>query len=96
MASRDLDGRFSNREKFAVKEWINSNKAHHIMRDHPGHKNDVLAGMWGSKLTNKTVRLQWKNSLEIAFHKKEYLNENYASDQGFLKRYAFHWSCTLV
>ena len=59
------------------------------MRDHPWHKNKVLAGMLGSKLTNVTVKLQWENAFEIGF-KSELFSEDrntYGYDQKFLSRY---------
>jgi len=46
---RDVDSRLSEREKLAVDEWLKSKKAMHIMRDHPNHKDLVIAGMWGFK-----------------------------------------------
>jgi protein O-GlcNAc transferase len=50
---RDTDSRISLREKYAVDEWIESDKTFHIMRDHPYHKFPILGGMWGYKNTNK-------------------------------------------
>jgi len=46
---RDCDSRLNMREKYAVDEWINSNKGFHIMRDHPAHGTEILGGMWGAK-----------------------------------------------
>lgn len=46
---RDTDSRLSWREKFAVDEWLSSDKNAHIMRDHPFHRNPMLAGMWGCR-----------------------------------------------
>lgn len=46
---RDTDSRLSNREAVAVKEWIDSGKNFHIMRDHPSHDMVMLAGMWGAR-----------------------------------------------
>ncbi|MGN8059072.1 hypothetical protein ACTJKN_22485 [Pedobacter sp. 22163] len=53
---RDSDSRLSIREKMAVNEWMISNNALHIMRDHPYHQDPVnniphfiLGGMWGIK-----------------------------------------------
>lgn len=53
---RDCDSRLTIREKLAVDEWIKSEKAIHIMRDHPYHKIpygvdslSILGGMWGIK-----------------------------------------------
>ena len=52
---RDADSRLSYREKAAVDEWLESNKALHIMRDHPkGHKTIMLAGMCG--FNNNIIR----------------------------------------
>lgn len=47
MISRDTDSRLNEREKFAVDEWIKSGKSFHIMRDHPYHAIEILAGMFG-------------------------------------------------
>lgn len=49
MISRDCDSRLHHREKYAVEEWLNSDKQFHIMRDHPYHSVAILAGMWGAK-----------------------------------------------
>lgn len=47
--SRDCDSRFSNREIYAIREWIQSDKDFHIMRDHPYHAVPILGGMWGCR-----------------------------------------------
>jgi len=44
---RDLDSRFSWRERAAVDEWIISNRAFHIMRDNFYHSIPMMGGMWG-------------------------------------------------
>lgn len=45
--ARDIDSRLSMREAEAVKEWIESGKKFHVMRDHPSHSNYAMsAGMW--------------------------------------------------
>ena len=49
MISRDTDSRLNEREASAVKEWLESDKKFHIMRDHPYHKTQILGGMWGVK-----------------------------------------------
>ena len=49
MISRDTDSRLGKREAEAVKEWISSPLLFHIMRDHPAHATEILAGMWGCK-----------------------------------------------
>ena len=47
--SRDTDSRLGIREKYAVDDWLASDKDFHIMRDHPYHRAPILGGMWGSK-----------------------------------------------
>lgn len=47
--SRDCDSRFSDREISAIKEWLDSDKDFHIMRDHPYHTVPILGGMWGCR-----------------------------------------------
>ena len=49
MISRDTDSRLDEREALAVKEWLDSDKKFHIMRDHPYHATEILGGMWGVK-----------------------------------------------
>jgi|10_taG_2_1085330.scaffolds.fasta_scaffold00844_15 hypothetical protein len=49
MISRDADSRLDEREALAVREWLNSDKKFHIMRDHPYHQTQILGGMWGVK-----------------------------------------------
>jgi hypothetical protein len=46
---RDADSRLSRRESAAVAEWVESDKALHIMRDHPLHSQRIMGGMWGIK-----------------------------------------------
>lgn len=45
--SRDTDSRLTRREKFAVDEWLGSDKSVHIIRDHPYHTAKIMGGMWG-------------------------------------------------
>lgn len=44
---RDTDSRLSPREKYAVDDWMQSDKPLHIMRDHPYHNVAIPGGMWG-------------------------------------------------
>jgi hypothetical protein len=44
---RDLDSRVSEREWAAVKDWKESNKTFHVMRDHTHHATTMLGGMFG-------------------------------------------------
>ena len=47
--SRDLDATMIQREVDAVEQWKRSNATIHIMRDHPEHGWQILAGMFGMK-----------------------------------------------
>lgn len=49
MISRDTDSRLTIREKITVDEWLASGKNFHIIRDHPDHMYQILAGMWGCR-----------------------------------------------
>jgi len=49
MLSRDCDSRLGVREAEAVKEFENSDRTFHVMRDHPAHCIGILGGMWGAK-----------------------------------------------
>lgn len=82
---RDSDSRISVRESLAVKEWVDSGKSLHVMRDHPGHRipygNNtlgVLGGMWGIK-NNVLPIIDMINKFPKS---KEH---NYGNDQTFLK-----------
>lgn len=81
---RDTDSRISNREKYAVLEWIESGKTLHIMRDHPYHycpfgsvPLSILAGMWGIK-GNKVNMLDEIKNFNLSTDK------TYGNDQTFL------------
>ncbi|WP_119680550.1 tetratricopeptide repeat protein [Indioceanicola profundi] len=47
MVARDCDSLPSWREAAAVRQWEESGRAMHVMRDHIAHCELVLAGMWG-------------------------------------------------
>ena len=48
--SRDCDSRLFERDAVAVREWLDSGKCFHIIRDHPGgHAWEISAGMWGAR-----------------------------------------------
>jgi len=50
MLSRDTDSRLAERELHAVNAWLDSDKAAHIMRDHPHHSGyPIMGGMFGMR-----------------------------------------------
>ena len=78
--SRDVDTKILLREKLAVDEWINSNFALHIMRDHPWHKYKIQGGMFGIKKTN----IKWLDKINSFTQFGDY---NY--DQPFLQDHIY-------
>jgi hypothetical protein len=82
MMSRDTDTRILLREKLAVDEWLNSNKLFHIMRDHPHHNTNILAGMFGTKKNNNIT--SW---CKLINDYVQYDNRDY--DQTFLSNYIY-------
>jgi hypothetical protein len=57
MICRDCDSLLSDREVFAVKDWLSSGKSLHIIRDHPfhcggDHRYRIFGGMFGMRKVN--------------------------------------------
>ncbi len=46
---RDVDSVISHREAASVREWIDSGKTFHTIRDSGSHTELILAGLWGAK-----------------------------------------------
>lgn len=46
---RDADSRPNARETAAVREWLDSGRTFHVMRDHILHTELMMAGMWGGR-----------------------------------------------
>ena len=83
MISRDTDSRLGQREKAAVDEWLSSDKDFHIMRDHPYHATEILAGMWGVR----NGALKGIKGMIANYDKGDYDNVEcvkYQVDQNFL------------
>jgi len=82
MMSRDTDTRIWNREVIAVNEWLNSGKLFHIMRDHPHHTFEILAGMFGTRKISEIK--SWKLIMD-----KYNKNDEGMYDQDFLRDYIY-------
>ena len=95
--SRDLDSQFIHRELEAVRQFLNSTKDFHFMRDHPHHKEDILGGMWGVKLT-PAVRQKMDQSFEKMFDSNIFYKDPTirGSDQELLKKYIWPWAKDLA
>jgi hypothetical protein len=67
---RDIDSHISLREKYAVDEWIKSNKNYHVMRDHPSHCNFAMSGgMWGGKYDSNLSEIFNNNFLNYNYQR---------------------------
>jgi hypothetical protein len=44
---RDVDSRFTLRERMAVEDWVKSGKPFHVVRDHPWHVRPILCCAFG-------------------------------------------------
>lgn len=83
--SRDADSRLSKREADIVKEWTESDKTLHCIRDHRCHYNPIMGGMFG--IRNKQFHKMY-NFKKISEHIKDiyavYGERPYNVDQLFL------------
>ena len=78
---RDTDSRINLREYKAVKEWMESDKLLHVMRDHPHHYYKILGGMWGYK--NYKQKLDVIKPMHMFLKQKNY-NFKRMDDMKFL------------
>ena len=79
---RDVDSRFTVRDVRCVKEWLESDKKFHTIRDHPYHIDEqypIQGGLWGKRgvIENKLI-------LKLVKHICETETKLY-SDQAWLK-----------
>jgi len=78
---RDTDSRVTSREAVLVRDWIDSNRSFHVIRDHVLHNDLMLAGMWGGHSSP---------SLSLPQLMASYFNgtvtNKYGHDQRFLAR----------
>lgn len=49
MVVRDADSRVHMRDRWAIEEFVKSDKKAHSIRDHPYHFTQILGGLWGLK-----------------------------------------------
>lgn len=49
MFVRDADSRIHERDEWCIREFIQSPKVFHIIRDHPFHTTPIMGGLWGIK-----------------------------------------------
>jgi protein O-GlcNAc transferase len=79
---RDTDSRLSGRESSFVKEWEESLKGLHVIRDHPYHSRLIMGGMWGARSDKLRDIKIWIKSFSP--------EDRYDSDQEFLVKNVYH------
>ncbi len=62
---RDVDSRFSTRDITSIREWEESKRSFHIIRDHPFHMTQILGGLFGVTNSPKLLGLPWEKSSEF-------------------------------
>lgn len=75
---RDCDSIITEREIVLINQWVNSNKALHIIRDHPSHVSSIMAGLCG-------VRKKRIQNLLEAFLNTKFIDQ-YGIDQWFIHK----------
>lgn len=83
---RDIDSIASTRENIMVKQWLESSKKLHVIRDHPDHVDLIMGGMFGLKSDNslniKNLMLKFKKLNKLGVD-QQFLNlvyKYYAND----------------
>ena len=89
--SRDADSRITDREMIFVNEWLNSDKIFHIIRDHLGHRIEILGGTFGVKVKefqkiNNLKKLDYYIKL---FYDRFSKDQDRQPDQIFLQEYVW-------
>jgi hypothetical protein len=84
---RDADSVISEREAGAVREWIQSGQAFHMMRDGGSHTELILAGLWGCVRGSLPPMIDMVND----FLKKPVDSQHFA-DQYFLREYVWPYA----
>ena len=86
--SRDADSRLSEREAKLVKEWEDSGKTLHSIRDHRCHMHCIMGGMFGINNTSFHSRYKFDKVEDIIKNNISIYNERpYNVDQEFLNKY---------
>ncbi len=74
---RDADSLINLRERAAVMEWVQSNRAFHVMRDDHAHTDPILAGMWGGVANIlPTLDTLWRPYIESA-HRSSHCDQKF-------------------
>jgi len=83
MFSRDADSRVHERDASCIEDFVASDKALHIIRDHPCHPTRILGGMWGMR---KSALRQPMKILISTWLSNNNSDSTYGCDQRFLQQ----------
>ena len=84
MFVRDADSRMHDRDEWCVRQFMASDKALHICRDHYWHKTKITGGIWGMKKSGFQMQAKWAE-----WSKKNGKTMVYDDDQKFLAEYVY-------
>ena len=82
--SRDADSRVNGRDEYVIRAFIKSPQKFHIVRDHPRHFIEIMAGMAGIKKGCISVNIQKIYSIWISTRYR--IIDDYQTDQTFLSQ----------
>jgi hypothetical protein len=79
MVVRDADSRIHERDRWAIREWVDSGKPFHIIRDHHWHTTQIMGGAWGACKT-----AFGEETVEAIYRQYSHQCMNFGEDQSFL------------
>ena len=80
MMVRDADSRIHIRDEWCIRQFLESSKLFHIIRDNGHHSTYILGGLWGIK--KKCIRVPLRQLIDIY---REQNGDRQAYDQTFLR-----------
>jgi hypothetical protein len=69
--TRDADSRITERDQWCIREFLESDKSYHVIRDHYYHRSKIMGGLFG-----------WKKSLSVSILTDR--GFTYGDDEAFL------------
>ena len=73
---RDVDSRLSERDADAVRDWMQTGKPFHCIRDHPSHASSpVFGGLWGGRLPHLRELIRIPMTTLMKGYKEGYMED---------------------
>ena len=80
MFVRDADSRIHWKDRWAIKQFLNSSAMVHIIRDHPQHTTAIMGGLWGMrKIEGFNIQTMYEE-----YKRRETTDHGMGLDQNFL------------